>query len=65
MVRAGWRADEGEIVVRVLKLCIIGIDLIYQQRNSFVVFVAFDGPAYTTTISASPTASCRSYEPGI
>lgn len=43
VVRGG--ADEGEVVVCVLQLSVVGVDLVYQERNRFAVFVALDGPS--------------------
>jgi hypothetical protein len=36
------RADEGEIVIGILQLGIVGVDLIDEKGNVFVVFVALD-----------------------
>lgn len=45
MVRAGWGADKGEVVVGVLELGVIGVDFVDEEGDGFVVFVGFDGPA--------------------
>lgn len=42
MVNAGRRADKRKLVIRILKLCVIGVDFVHEKGNSFVVFVALD-----------------------
>jgi hypothetical protein len=41
VVHAGGRAYEGEVVVCILELGVIGVDFVDEEGYSLVVFVAF------------------------
>ena len=45
MFLTGGRAYEGQIIVCVLYLSVIGIDLVDKQRDGFIVCIAADRPS--------------------